>query len=128
MSQTIYRFVAGFFIVAGLSFLVFKNYSKSSPPPDQQTSGANVSLGKSIYDVRCATCHGADGKGNGYAAAFVNPRPRNFTEGKFKFRSTETGTLPTDADPRKNNQERIARNLDARLGSVFERRFARVSH
>ena len=59
---------------------------------------ADASPGKSIYESKCVQCHGKDGKGNGPAAAFLNPRPRDFTEGKFKFRSTESGSIPTDED------------------------------
>lgn len=35
--------------------------------------------GKSIYTLRCASCHGADGLGNGPAGTVLNPPPRNFT-------------------------------------------------
>jgi mono/diheme cytochrome c family protein len=55
-------------------------------------------LGKSIYDAKCSHCHGLDGKGDGDAAALLHPRPRNFTDGKYKFRSTESGSIPTDQD------------------------------
>ncbi len=55
-------------------------------------------LGKSIFESRCVTCHGAKGDGKGLAAAYVSPRPRSFLEGKFKFRTTESGSIPTDAD------------------------------
>ena len=61
---------------------------------DEQTGG----LGKSIYDARCAPCHGSTGKGDGPDAGLLNPRPRNFTSGIFKFRSTESGSLPVDDD------------------------------
>ena len=56
------------------------------------------SLGKAIFESKCAQCHGLDGKGNGPAAAFLTPRPRDFTDGKYKFRSTESGSIPTDDD------------------------------
>lgn len=50
------------------------------------------------YRRYCATCHGARGNGAGPAAALLEPRPRDFTTGAFKFRSTPSGALPTDAD------------------------------
>lgn len=37
-----------------------------------------VAKGKELYAAQCATCHGAEGKGNGVAAAGLNPKPRNF--------------------------------------------------
>ena len=49
-----------------------------------------------VYTRACARCHGADGHGDGPAAPA--PRPRDFTRGKFKLRSTPSGQLPTDAD------------------------------
>jgi len=54
--------------------------------------------GKAVYDVRCAECHGAEGKGDGPGAAYLNPRPRDFSTGKYKIRTTETGSVPTDED------------------------------
>src|SRR4051794_19592405 len=54
--------------------------------------------GKTIYDQRCVQCHGADGRGDGAAAPVLQPRPRDFTSAKFKLRTTENGSLPTDDD------------------------------
>jgi len=55
-------------------------------------------LGKSIYDAKCSSCHGVDGKGNGNAAALLSPRPRDFADGTYEFRTTESGSIPTDED------------------------------
>ncbi len=55
-------------------------------------------LGKKVYDKWCEQCHGLDGTGNGVAASRLKPKPRDFTTGKYKVRSTLTGELPTDED------------------------------
>src|SRR5256712_12735374 len=54
--------------------------------------------GKRVYVKWCAGCHGAGGAGDGAAAASMLPRPRNFTSGLYKIRTTASGQLPTDAD------------------------------
>jgi cytochrome c oxidase cbb3-type subunit 2 len=54
--------------------------------------------GRQVYTQRCIGCHGPNGDGNGPAATFLSPRPRDFTLGVFKFRTTPSGSLPTDGD------------------------------
>lgn len=53
---------------------------------------------RQIYDKKCAPCHGAEGKGDGPGAAALDPKPRDFTRGLYKIRSTPSGMPPTDAD------------------------------
>ena len=53
---------------------------------------------KQLYDTSCANCHGTDGRGHGPAADALNPQPRDFTRGTYKFRSTASGSIPTDED------------------------------
>ena len=53
---------------------------------------------RKIYEKRCAPCHGGNGEGEGPAADFMVPRPRDFTFGIYKFRSTMRGYTPTDED------------------------------
>jgi mono/diheme cytochrome c family protein len=81
---------------AGTCWIGLGNYLLSSPA--DPNDAAQASLGKTIFDARCSPCHGISGKGDGAASALLNPRPRNFTSGMFKFRSTESGSLPTDDD------------------------------
>jgi len=50
------------------------------------------------YRRYCAGCHGDLGDGEGENAAWLDPKPRNFTLATFKCRSTVSGTLPTDED------------------------------
>lgn len=56
------------------------------------------SRGQQVYEANCAVCHGLRGDGNGPAAANFLTRPRDFRAGVFKFRSTPSGSLPTDDD------------------------------
>ena len=39
--------------------------------------------GKAKYDANCIGCHGATGKGDGAAAAALNPKPQDHTDGKI---------------------------------------------
>ena len=57
--------------------------------------------GKAIYDKWCAECHGANGAGDGSAATYMLPRPRDFTKGVYQIRTTASGELPADADIRR---------------------------
>ncbi len=57
--------------------------------------------GKQLYKRYCIGCHGERGDGTGENAPYVNsefPKPRDFTLGLFKCRSTPTGSIPTDTD------------------------------
>ncbi|MBA3885951.1 MAG: c-type cytochrome [Acidobacteria bacterium] len=54
--------------------------------------------GKTLYLNYCAQCHGEKGDGEGYATPHLSPRPRDFTTGKYKVRSTPNGALPTHQD------------------------------
>lgn len=51
-----------------------------------------------LYREHCAVCHGVSGSGTGPAASFMNPYPRDFRTGVFKFKSTVRGAKPTRAD------------------------------
>jgi mono/diheme cytochrome c family protein len=46
-----------------------------------QTKG-DAKAGKAKYDANCVGCHGATGKGDGAAAAALNPKPQDHTDGK----------------------------------------------
>jgi mono/diheme cytochrome c family protein len=54
--------------------------------------------GRDVYQRRCAGCHGISGDGNGPAAEFLNPRPRDYRQGKYKFTSTPRGAKPRRQD------------------------------
>lgn len=78
--------------VAGLSLALTPASAQDAP-----AAGATAA-GKKVYDKHCAQCHGEKGDGQGPAAPHLLPRPRDFTAGKFKLRTTPSGQLPTDDD------------------------------
>ncbi len=78
--------------VAGLAVV-----TSAFAAPDLGTEQQRAA-GKDLYTHHCAQCHGDKGDGRGVAAPHVLPRPRDFTAGKFKIRTTANGKLPTDDD------------------------------
>jgi len=54
--------------------------------------------GHLVYSRYCAGCHGDYGDGQGPAAIRLLTKPRDFTSGVYKFRSTDSGSLPLEAD------------------------------
>ena len=54
--------------------------------------------GRTVYDKYCVGCHGEMGDGKGPAAVRLQTQPRDFTRGIYKFRSTDSGSLPLESD------------------------------
>ncbi len=54
--------------------------------------------GGQVYRKACASCHGEAGDGKGVAASGLDPEPRDFTRGVYRYRSTPSGSLPLDGD------------------------------
>ena len=54
-----------------------------------------------LYRLHCAHCHGISGDGQGPTAMILNPYPRDYRPGVFKFKSTYTAAEPTDEDLRR---------------------------
>jgi len=46
-------------------------------------SGDELAVGQSLYAAKCHICHGANGRGDGPAAAALNPKPADFTKPAF---------------------------------------------
>lgn len=80
--------------------------TQPAPPPVQGQGQAQPSPGtaapgttaaantpeadaRQLFNMRCAMCHGATGKGDGPAAANINPKPRNYTSEKWQKSVTD---------------------------------------
>jgi mono/diheme cytochrome c family protein len=62
---------------------------------------ATLAKGSTRYRVHCMHCHGVAGDGRGPTARWVNPHPRDFRSGLFKFQSVDRtvgGLSPSRAD------------------------------
>jgi len=53
---------------------------------------------RGLFRQHCAHCHGITGDGAGPTAAFLNPFPRDYRQGVFKFKSTGRNSKPTTDD------------------------------
>lgn len=84
--------VSAFFLLAPLP--VVAQESEGSGQQDAQASAD----AQAVYDQWCAGCHGVDGDGDGPAAEWMLPRPRDFTTALYQIRSTGSGQIPTDED------------------------------
>jgi mono/diheme cytochrome c family protein len=71
---------------------------RAQTPDTTETPPGNATNGRTVYAARCVECHGESGKGDGPGAYQLTPRPRDFTLARYKIRTTETGSLPTDDD------------------------------
>ena len=62
-----------------------------SPTEERHAAPAPDAIrGQVVYETRCAPCHGTEGRGDGPAAAGIDPRPRNFHDQDFwRGRSVE---------------------------------------
>jgi mono/diheme cytochrome c family protein len=54
--------------------------------------------GREVFTRQCAGCHGTTGDGQGPAGKYLDPPPRDYRLGKFKFTSTPRGSKPRRED------------------------------
>ncbi|MGO9463969.1 MAG: c-type cytochrome [Isosphaeraceae bacterium] len=59
---------------------------------------AHLRHGEAVFSRYCVQCHGVTGDGNGVAAAYLIPKPRDYRPGTFKFTSTTYGSKPLRED------------------------------
>lgn len=76
--------------------LSLENLGMAAGPVNRDPAGKPGGL----YRKHCAQCHGVSGDGRGPTAEFLNPYPRDFRLGKFKFKSTPLRQPPTNQDLR----------------------------
>jgi mono/diheme cytochrome c family protein len=73
----IIRFLHGFILVATSIGIVLPAVWVVSASP---ASAADAAKGKTIFTKSCGGCHGETGKGDGAAAAALNPKPKDLSD------------------------------------------------
>ncbi|HXG09484.1 MAG TPA: ethylbenzene dehydrogenase-related protein [Gemmataceae bacterium] len=94
----------GLLLAAGLVLAVvgiFYIWNRTADRDGQPDGGPGkedlLVRGQQLYAVHCLQCHGEKGDGNGPAARYLYPKPRNFGEGRFRLVTT-TNSIPSDED------------------------------
>lgn len=84
--------------------------SWSLSPGDEVMVRPNSKLisGQRLYDQHCLLCHGRTGDGSGPQSQVLNPKPRDFRLGLFKYTSTQPGVKASSEDLRKTIRTGIA--------------------
>jgi cytochrome c oxidase cbb3-type subunit 2 len=85
-------------VAAAVSLLVPAAPARAASAKAVELPPIDLAAGKEAFTVNCARCHGETGEGDGPDAKRMDPKPRKLSEGTFKFRTTASGTLPTDFD------------------------------
>jgi len=66
-----------------LAALLASAHARAAAPP--RPTAEVLETGRVSFKLNCASCHGEHGKGDGVSAAALDPTPRNFAAGRFKF-------------------------------------------
>ena len=92
--KSILAIAIGAVLILGLLTVKKRRYVGARPAQAED----DLKLGERIYQANCAACHGDKGDGKGPQADRLSTKPRNFAGGIYKFRTTPSGSLPSDQD------------------------------
>ena len=92
MSRSLVRRVSILTLVAGLSFASAAVAQAPWVAPEAEKAKKNplpndkkvIEQGEKVAKMNCASCHGAKGKGDGAAAAALNPKPADWTSSRVR--------------------------------------------
>lgn len=93
--------VLGLVAIAAVTSLACSKSETNATPPstNREPEPASTSVAyagkidmdkaQTIFNERCAACHGVEGKGNGPASAALNPKPRNYSDKAWQAAVTD---------------------------------------
>jgi len=76
------------FAIALALVIAAGSFARAADDFEAKVQAADVARGAQVFAQYCATCHGPQGLGDGPVGKTLNPPPRNFQEGKFKYGMT----------------------------------------
>jgi mono/diheme cytochrome c family protein len=84
--------------LSGTLTLNIKLESPTNPGDKFLLVGNVFQHGRRLYMEHCMHCHGVSGDGNGPTAPYLNPPPRDYRPGIFKFTSTQQANKANRSD------------------------------
>jgi mono/diheme cytochrome c family protein len=79
--------VAAGFLALGATAWAQGPWQAPASEKGQTSPGGSAANGKKLADTTCVACHGPGGKGDGAAAAALNPKPADWTSAKVQRES-----------------------------------------
>ncbi|MBA3312820.1 MAG: cytochrome c [Planctomycetota bacterium] len=76
-------------------------FDEGLPKPGDKlllAAGGTLTRGQELYARHCIHCHGPGGAGDGPTARYLDPKPRDYRPGKYKFTSTAGPEKASSAD------------------------------
>jgi mono/diheme cytochrome c family protein len=52
----------------------------------EEIADRGLAEGRKVYGKYCSVCHGVEGRGDGFNAYNLDPKPRNFTDSSYRAR------------------------------------------
>ncbi len=77
---------------------------------DLQLDDDTLAFGSTRYRIHCLHCHGVPGDGRGPTARWINPHPRDFRAGMFKFQSVDQASDGKQRPPSRGDLLRTLRH------------------
>jgi cytochrome c oxidase cbb3-type subunit 2 len=89
---------------------------------EREQQEATTRRGAKLFARSCAACHGRFGRGDGPGANDLEPRPRDLTSTHYRFRTTESGSMPSTADLRRTIRRGLPASSMPGFGDLFSDR------
>ncbi len=98
MKMYLYGFIIFYFAFSNINVSIGGSPLGEEPAlVEKKSSSELISRGKELFGRQCASCHGAEGSGDGLGAYLLHPHPRDFSLAKFRLVST-VNHVPSDDD------------------------------